>query len=86
MHAGKPLKRAGARLKPFDGRADAARSVEQGEELRIGPAAAKHFEALFAAAHAGEPVVDQDHARIVHARKFSRKRILGKDRFGPLAA
>ena len=39
--------------------------VEQREKMGPGPAAAKHFQALFAAAHAGEPIVRQDNSGFV---------------------
>ena len=44
-------------------RRDAAGDVEQGAERGVRPAAAEAFQALLAAAHAGQPVVDQDHPR-----------------------
>ena len=43
--------------------------VDEGEELRVGEALAEHFEHLLAAAHAGEPVVDE--ARFIEVARVS---------------
>ena len=62
MDAGDLLQEARSRPKAFDVRADGAGLVHQGEKIGVGPAPAEDFEALFAAAHAIEPVVDERHA------------------------
>jgi hypothetical protein len=61
--AGRPLQEAGADGVRLDGRADAAGKMEEGEDGRFGKERAEGLEHLLAAAHAGEPVVHQRHAR-----------------------
>src|SRR5207253_3941684 len=57
---------------PLDHRRDAARGVEERAERGVRPAAAEPLQALLAAAHAGQPVVNQNDSREsrVHARRL----------------
>ena len=50
------------------------RHVDQREELGVGKALAEHFEHLLAAAHAGEPVVDERQRVIRVACRHRRRR------------
>ncbi len=70
VNPGQVLQEAGARPTIFDGRRHRSCPVEQGEQRGRWPAAAGHFQALLAAAHARQPVVNQDHSRLavrIHA-------------------
>src|SRR6516162_9190159 len=66
----KELQHARPQVESFNGGRDRAALVKEGEEARLRPAPAEHFEALFPAAHSSQPIVSQDDAWLagcVHA-------------------
>jgi hypothetical protein len=58
-HARQVLDERGVDRPTLDDRRDAAGQVDQREQLRIGKALADHLERLLAAAHSGQPVVNE---------------------------
>ena len=65
-----PLERRGPDRHRLDRRADRAPPVDQGVQGGVGERLAEDFEALLAAAHPGQPVVDERHAE---ARQAPRR-------------
>ena len=59
--AREPLERGGADVHRLDGGAGGAPAMDQGIERGVGERPAEDFQALLAAAHPGQPVVDEGH-------------------------